>query len=195
MTSLACTDFLACIHEFGMISSNYGSITAALLVAFALFLIKELSNRGSQYSGKYHIKTITNTSIEPRHHNLEMFFTFIICSDGYEISGTCEKTGEKNADGEEIIYRGKNRKRGIVTGHIERNYIFNSVMHLHITEKGKDREFSTYMSIKFKRISWPNSLFKGVFSSTAADSQGEIFCQRSSFSEHPKKYAPARPNS
>ncbi|MNN72246.1 hypothetical protein D3C81_1882630 [compost metagenome] len=123
-----------------------------------------------------------------RYKDLRTFFTFVICSDGYEISGTSEKTGEIVEDGERIIYNGKSRKRGMVTGHIERNYIFNSVMHLHVTEEGRDRDFSTYISIKINRFSVFRAGYLGRFYSTAADSQGAIVCQRSQFQDHPKAY-------
>lgn len=188
MTVLECSDWLGCLHEFGMISSNYGSLVAALFAALIFFIVREISNRGSYYSGTFYVLSETVVSRVKRYEDLNMFFTFIICSDGYVISGTCEKTAEIVSDGEQIPYHGGRRKRGIVTGHVERNYIFNSVMHLHIIEEGRDRNFSTYMAVTMKRLPWLRKNFRGDFYSTAGDSQGVLEFRRMPFDEHPKRY-------
>ncbi len=177
--------FINKVHSFGMLSSNYGSLIAALIAAMILFVIRESINRADNYSGTFYIKkTVEETAYNP-YRGMDHFYTFVIYSDGHVISGTSEKTGEISAKGA-IEYIGSDRTRGIISGVVERNYIRSSVMNIHITEHGS-REYTTYMSIKVARYRLTQRPLIGRFYSTAANVKGVVLCGREEFKEHPTK--------
>ena len=175
-------------HEFGRASSNYGSLVAALMATFIaapiIFLIKENKNRGSDFSGVFWMKSTTlETSYNP-YRGLQVFHTLVIYSDGYSVGGTSEKTGEISSV-EPKEYVGKDRRRGTVTGRIERNYTRQSFLHLHIVENGERRDSTLYIKVPIKSINKRRLQLGGEFYSTAANSTGNIVWKRNSFSEHP----------
>lgn len=173
------------VHCFGMVSSNYGSLIAALIAAMILFVIRESINKADNYSGTFYIKkTVEETAYNP-YRGMDHFYTLIIYSDGHVISGTSEKTGEISAAGAKE-YIGSDRTRGVINGVVERNYIRSSVMNIHITEQGS-REYTTYMSIKVARYRLTQRPLIGRFYSTAGNVKGVVLCGREEFNEHPTR--------
>lgn len=172
------------VHCFGSASTNYGSLIATLVAAVVLFVIKEYSNRASNYSGVFFTRsTVVSTDYNP-YRDMRTFHTLVIFSDGYVISGTSEKTGDISMKGA-CEYVGKQKIRGVVTGRIERNYIRGSVIHMHIVEQGFDREITTYMSVRVRKYSFFIGPLKGEFYTTASNAKGDVQCGREKFSEHP----------
>ncbi|WP_161492854.1 hypothetical protein [Pseudomonas putida] len=181
--------WLSNVHEFGMVSSNYGSLAAALVVAFVLFFIRELFIRASDYSGVFYVMSTVEDSTYKPYKGMKLFHTLVLCSDGYVVSGTSEKTGDIDAV-RAYEYPGATKIRGEVSGRIERNYFWNTVMNLHIVEQGAERVSSSFMSIKVRRIKCKGSTDSGKFYSTAAQSKGVLMCGRESFKEHPIGHSP-----
>ena len=173
------------IHDFGVVSSNYGSLVATLIAAAIFFIIREYSNQASDYSGVFYAKsTVVSTSYNP-YRGMQTFHTLVLFSDGYVISGTSEKTGDISLKKGPCEYVGSQRVRGVVTGRVERNYIRSSVFHMHIVEQGFEREITTYISIKMPKCSFSAKLLKGEFYTTASNAKGSVLCGREEFSEHP----------
>jgi len=172
------------LHVFGMASTNYGSLVATLLAALILFSIKEFFNKASNYSGVFFTKSTVMSSDYNPYKKMQTFHTLILFSNGHEVSGTSEKTGDINLE-RSYEYEGAGKIRGLVSGTIERNYIRSSVLNIHIVEKGEKRESTTYMSIKISRYNFRNSSFTGKFYTTAANTKGSVLCGRDGFSEHP----------
>lgn len=181
---------LACfagIDRFGSGSTNYGSLVAALIAAALLFIVREFFIKAANYSGAFYIKTTVEQTARTPYQGMELFYTLVVYSDGHIVAGTSEKTGEV-CDAHSMEYKGKNKKRGVVSGVVERNYFRSSVMNIHIVEQGQDREYTTYMSIKVRRFRSTKSVYSGTFYSTAANSKGSVLCGRSVSSEHPTGY-------
>lgn len=187
MISIICSyavNFFAAIHAFGLASTNYGSLVTTLLAALVLFSIKEFFNKASNYSGVFYTKsTVVSTAYNP-YKQMQTFHTLILFSDGYQVSGTCEKTGDIDSN-RSYEFEGAGKVRGVVSGSIERNYIRNSVLNIHIVEQGNKRESTTFMSIKIRRYNLRKLPFGGNFYTTAANTKGSVLCGRDSFSEHP----------
>jgi hypothetical protein len=172
------------LHAFGMESTNYGSLVTTLIAALILFSIKEFFNQASNYSGVFFTKsTVVSTAYNPYKH-MQTFHTLILFSDGHEVSGTSEKTGDIDSN-RSYEFEGAGKIRGVVSGSIERNYIRSSVLNIHIVEQGQKRESTTYMSIKIRRYNFRKLPFSGRFYTTAANTKGSVLCGRDSFSEHP----------
>tara|TARA_R100000750_G_C2342911_1_gene94969 strand:- start:904 stop:1539 length:636 start_codon:yes stop_codon:yes gene_type:complete len=180
------------IHNFGLASSNYGSLVAALVTAVVIFTIREFFNRAANYSGVFHTKSSATSSAYNPYRNLITFHTLILYSDGYIISGTSEKTGDMTPEACND-FEGVGKSRGVITGRVERNYIRSSVLHLHIIEKGELRDSTIYMLVKIDRYRFFGLIFKrfipfsGEFYSTAANTKGTVLCGREAFKEHPSK--------
>lgn len=184
--------FFSSIHEFGTLSSNYGSLIAAIIVAFVLFSIRELFNKAHDYSGVYYTKsTVKSTSYNP-YRGMQLFHTLVLYSDGYVVYGTSEKTGDVDK-ARSYEYQGAGKVRGEVSGRVERNYLRSSVMHIHIVEKGSERDSTSYMTIKVRRFRFQNPLNSGFFYSTAARSEGIVLCGREFFKDHPTGCLPFQP--
>ncbi|WAH59977.1 hypothetical protein LZ023_10725 [Pseudomonas silvicola] len=181
---------LACfsgIDKFGGASTNYGSLVAALIAAALLFIVREFFIKAANYSGAFYIKTTVEETARNPYRGMEVFYTLVVYSDGHIVAGTSEKTGEICV-AHSMEYEGKNKRRGVVSGVVERNYFRSSVMNIHIIEQGQEREYTTYMSIKVRRYRSANGVYSGTFYSTAANSKGSVLCGRAVFSEHPTGY-------
>lgn len=180
---------LLAVHEFGLISSNYGSLVAGILAvfisAYLLFQLKERRVPPSRFCGVFYVETKTESSAYKPFINIRVFRTVIIFTDGNTVQGTSEITGEINRDGP-VEHIGNRRTRGIVTGRVERNYTRGSKLHLQIVEKGRRRDSSIYIEV-------PITFFEGVgelngeFYTTAADSSGKLRWQKKPFKEHPSR--------
>ena len=177
------------LHVFGMESTNYGSLVTTLIAALILFSIKEFFNKASNYSGVFFTKsTVESTAYNP-YKQMQTFHTLILFSNGHEVSGTSEKTGDIDSK-RSYEFEGAGKIRGVVSGSVERNYIRSSVLNIHIVEQGEKRESTTYMSIKISRYNLRKLPFSGKFYTTAANTKGRVLCGRDNFSEHPSGHLP-----
>ncbi|QHG24577.1 hypothetical protein [Pseudomonas sp. DTU12.1] len=177
------------IHSFGSVSSNYGSLVAAIIVAGMLFIIRELSIRSKNYSGVFYtMSTVESSSYNP-YKGMQLFHTLVLYSDGYVICGTSEKTGDIDSK-RGCEYEGAQKIRGEVTGRVERNYLWSTVMNLHIVEQGEKRESTSFMTVKVSRFNFRKAQNAGGFYSTAANTKGRVLCGRELFSEHPTGCSP-----
>lgn len=177
-------EWMSAVHAFGCISSNYGSLVAAVIVAIILFGIRELFNKASKFSGVFYTKSTVKETAHTPFSGMRLYHTLVLYSDGYLISGTSEKTGDVSKV-RAYEFPGAGKIRGEVSGRIERNYLRASVMNLHIVENGLERESTTLMTIKIPRLKLFNSVGKGCFYSTAGKAVGDLLCGRESFSDHP----------
>lgn len=164
-------NMLLAAHAFGVGSSNYGSLVAALiatfLAAWAVFLIRENRVKASGLCGVFYIETINSATSYNPHKQLRAFRTLILFTDGYVIQGTSEKTGDISLL-ECQEYVGTRRCRGSISGRIERNYTKKCVMHIQIVEEGTQRVSTIYLKIPLDKIEKEGRL-KGTFYTTAAD--------------------------
>lgn len=170
---------------------------STIMAAIAIFLYKEHFGLPPRVSGVFHTKSKVTQSTASNQSGLLVFHTLVLCSDGKEIIGTSEKTGEINLSGEKIRYIGDKRIRGVVTGRVERKYLGRSEIHLHVEEDGSTRKSTIFFSFKlpliaaiipFRQAQIPT----GSFNTTAADSKGTTERSDLPFPEHPTHYVPPR---
>lgn len=178
------------INQFGGESSNYGSLVAALMAALIIFAIREVLIRSKNYSGVFFTKSTVEMSSYNPYMGMQVFHTLVLYSDGYVVSGTSEKTGDIDKK-RSYEFQGAGKIRGVVTGRIERNYFFSSVMNLHIVEQGV-RESTSFMTITMLRYRRKGVVNVGAFYSTAANAKGSVLCGRDSFKDHPIGYVPCQ---
>ncbi len=173
----------ATLHDFGSMSSNYGSLAAALITALIIFWIKESRVPASRFCGVFYIETHTLETAYNPFKGMTVYRTIIMFTDGHLIQGTSERTGEINST-DAVEFIGDKRCRGVVVGRIEKNYTRGSVLHLQVVEKGRMRDSTIYFEIPISIFEGKGAL-EGKFYTTAADSSGDVKWQRQSFKKHP----------
>jgi hypothetical protein len=103
-------------------------------------------------------------------------YVIILIREGNRIEGTGELMYENSSTGKRFYY-GKNRRRSVVTGYIEKNYFSKDKIQLHVVEDGFGRVSSHFYELTVKK----NKPMEGSFSSMVADSTGAATCQRDTF--------------
>ena len=152
------------------------TVFSGIVLAFIFFFFREKVFSLPNISGIWNIRSETNTTEYNPYQNLELRFVAMLCCGGSRISGTIEKVYEKSSTGK-ISYTGKNRTRGEIDGFVEKRYFSKDRVKLHIIEHGQKRDSTMYHELIVER----NGQMKGSFSSTAADSKGDVTWQRDAF--------------
>jgi hypothetical protein len=167
-------------HMFADVISGF---LGTLLAAAVFFLLKEYVFTIPKFSGMFYLKSMTEGSKRNPYVGLTVYHTLVLYSDGVSVEGSSEKTGEINNIGEGLPYYGEHRRRGKVSGRIQRNYFKPSTLNLHIEEDGELRVSSIYIGFKVTR----ETILDGYFRSTAADSSGITLWFDQPLPEHPTR--------
>lgn len=151
-----------------------GTIIGGLLLTFLLFILNEFVFRKTNLSGDWTATIEILSTIHNPYKNLKIVYQIHLLQKGYEISGTGEKIKDINKDGSVTNFEREKRVIINVEGYYERKYLAKSKLFLKITEAGRKRESraSYYLTIKGEKQ------LKGTFSSTAADSRGEVIMKK-----------------
>lgn len=176
------------VDAFGSGSNNYGSIITGLITASLLYFFKAIFMPAPSCSGTYYTKSTVIESTWNPYKGMNAFHTIIISCNGNEITGSSEMTGEI-CKKHKLEYQGAGKRRGEVTGCIERRAFRRSIMRLHIVEQGAHRKFTISLDVKLGLFGRASGLLSGQFYSSAANSKGTVLCGRKEFKEHPTGYS------
>ena len=151
------------------------TVIGGIVLAIVLFLFREKFFPLRDISGKWNIRSHTKKTAYNPYQNMELRYIAMLMCEGTKISGTVEKVYENSSAGK-LSYIGENRTLGEIDGSVKR-YFLKSRVNLHITEHGQRRDSTTIHNLVVERY----GQMSGSFSSTAADSEGEVTWQRDVF--------------
>ena len=166
-------DLLKPIIETNNFDSLLSDLIVGILLVFIFFLYREKISPLPNISGKWYFRTTTEQTIYNPYKNMTIDYDAIILQNGQNIEGTIEKFFENSINGKKE-YIGKDRIHATLRGYIERNYLGKDKIRVHITEKGEERESTSYYELKKEC----GDTLNGTFDSTAANSTGTTIWQR-----------------
>lgn len=175
-------DIIKSIHQFGLLSNNYGSLAAGILVIFftgaILFFIKDIIKKPPTLTNVFYLSLKTEKSSYNPYIGLTSFYTLNIIDYGNNsITGYIEKTHDIENDGKRRVYTGKNRNQGTIHGSIQRVYFGKNKLTILIEINGHLR--ASTIVITMPKISKKSMM--GSFYTTAADSSGIAIIQDTRF--------------
>lgn len=173
---------LKSIHQFGLLSNNYGSLVSGILVVIftgtILFFIKDVLKKPPILTSTFYLSLRTEVSSYNPYIGLTSFYTLNIIDNGNNsITGRIEKTHDIENNAKRREYTGKNRNQGTVHGSIQRVYFGRNKLSILIEINGNLRASS--IVINMPKIN--KKLMHGTFSTTAADSSGTAIMQNTKF--------------
>lgn len=152
------------------------TVLGGLILTLILFWIKEKLRPLPEITGHWYFKIHTkDTSFQP-FSDMELTYEAMIWTEGHVVHGTAEKIYEKSSTGEQE-YIGERRVRATIRGYIEKNYLGQHRLFLHVVEAGEMRESTCFHQLEFA----PNDCMVGTFTSTVAKQSGAVSWQRESF--------------
>jgi len=152
-----------------------GTIIGGLLLTLFLFVLNEFVFPKKNLTGEWETKiTIINTGYNP-FKNLVIEYKMHLIQKGYELSGSGEKTKDIKPNGSETVFLRENRVNVEIDGYFERKYLGKSRIYLNIIENGRKRKTRTTYILTLKN----KKNLNGTFISTAADSNGIVFMNKS----------------
>ena len=149
------------------------TLFSGIVLAFIFFFFREKVFSLPNISGIWNIRSETKKTKYNPYQNMELRYVAMLCCGGSRIRGTIEKVYEKSSV-DKLSYIGENRTRGEIDGFVEKRYFSKDRVKLHIIEHGQNRDSTTFHDLIVER----NGQMKGSFSSTAADSKGDVTWQR-----------------
>ena len=152
------------------------TIIGGIILTFLFFLIKEKLFNLPNISGKWYFQTKTVETKYNPYKNMILGYVAVIWKEGNRVEGTIEKVYENSSTGIRNI-DGKNRKRSIFQGSIEKRYFQPSILQLHVNENAEGRESTTYYELKVKS----KDNLDGFFNSMIAEQSGTTIWQRTPF--------------
>lgn len=147
-----------------------GTIIGGLAFTLILFILNELVFPKINLTGEWTaVLKIKKTTYKP-YENLAIEYKLHILQKGNELIGSGEKIKDINTDGSQTIFQPEKRVQIEINGYYRKKYFSKSKVYLNIFEEGRNRESrSTYIL----NVDEDKKL-KGVFTSTAANSEGDV---------------------
>lgn len=152
-----------------------GTVIGGLLFTVILFFLNEHIFTTDNLTGEWNVTSVTEETSYNPYRNLQLFNTFHLLQKGHEIIGSGEKTKEITSSGTEQEYERGKRTLFKINGYYERKFLGQSKIYLNIIEDGLKRETRTTYILTVKN----KNTLTGTFTSTAADSSGQIKMEKS----------------
>lgn len=172
------------------LSETIATVLGGAILTFLFFFAKEQLFPIPKITGRWYFETRTVETAYKPFEGMLLRYVAMIWQEGPVIRGTVEKIYEKSSTGERE-YVGKNRTRGILEGNIEKYYLSEDRIHIHMVEDGFGRE----STVLFDLISENASTMSGSFQSMAADQTGIVKYQRNVFLKSPETSPDSSPDS
>jgi hypothetical protein len=159
------------------LSDTVATVLGGTVLTFLFFIAKEKLFPLPDLAGRWYFETsVLETAYKP-FEGMVLRYVAMVWQDGPIVQGTVEKIHEKSSTGERE-YEGKNRTRGVLSGHIQKLYFSKDRIRIHLVEDGFGRE----STIIFDLSSDNDSAMAGSFQSMVADQRGRVEWQRAPFS-------------
>lgn len=152
----------------------YGTIFGGIILAGILFFCNEILFPIPNLSGEWDVNSLTIETTYNSYKNMRLIFNFHIVQKGLEIIGSGEKIKEILSSGRVYDYERDKRIEVDIVGSYRRNIFSSNRLYLNITEKGLKRSVRTTYILN----ACSKRRFCGSFTSTAADSKGQIEMQK-----------------
>jgi hypothetical protein len=152
-----------------------GTIIGGLFLAAFLFFISEHILTLTNLTGEWKAMTVTEKTLYNPYKNLKLSYKFHLLQKGQEIIGSGEKIKETTADGITHEYLPEKRTFLDINGYYQRNIFSADKVFLNIVEDGLVRQSRTTFILTIKK----KNILSGSFTSTAADSSGQITLTKS----------------
>lgn len=156
--------------------SVIATIIGGIVLAIFFFLTKEKIFPLPKVNGCWYFEIETKVTEYIPYRGMILRYVAVLWQEGPYIKGTLEKIYEKSSTGERN-YVGENRTRGVVSGYLEKNYLSEDRVVLHVVEDGHGREYTNFYSL----VVQSNHGMTGEFSSTVAGQSGNAKWQRTEF--------------
>ncbi len=168
------------IKIFGKtVSTILISVISGLLIAFALFLLRERVFPLPEIAGRWCVETHTTQTQKTDYQDMVIQYMAILLREGSTVKGTMEKISENapNSDNPGLKkYDPESRVHGAVEGSIQKLYTGSKdQIVIHIIEEGERRVSTQFHDLT---IEHSDTLFVGAFFSTAANSEGKSVWRR-----------------
>lgn len=144
------------------------TILGGILLTLILFLLNEYVFRKKNFTGEWDVELTTHQTDYKKYQHMKLYYRVHLLQKGNELTGSGEKLKEILSDGKEMTYSEKSTVA--INGYYERKYLGKSRIYLSLIEKGAKREYRTFYVLEISN----NSKLIGKFSSTAANSKGEV---------------------
>jgi hypothetical protein len=159
------------------LSDTIATILGGIVLAFLFFAGREKLFPLPRIAGRWYFETRTvETAFNP-FKGMVLRYVGMIWQEGPVIHGTVEKIYENSSTGERN-YIGKNRTRGTFEGYVDKLYLSEDRIRIHLVEDGLGRESTTFFDLVVDDL----STLSGSFQSMAADQSGVVKWQRDPFS-------------
>lgn len=157
-------------------SNILASLVAGFCLTFMFFVAREKLFPYPDIVGVWYMETVVDQTAYVPFEGMVLRYVMIVWREGSSIKGSAEKIYENSSTGERS-YTGKNRSRVFVEGYIEKKYLGEDRLYLHLSEVGLERESTTFIDL----LVGSSSAMSGAFNSMAASQIGTVEFQRTAF--------------
>lgn len=149
------------------LSDLLSTLIGGILLTYLFFLLREKYFVLPNINGTWSLETTTIVSEYNPYKNMILKYILMIYKEGERIYGTCEKIYENSSTGEHE-YIGKDRKRGTITGSIEKKYFGKDKLLLHIVIDDFGRQSTFFVNLEDQGA----NEFTGIFQSMISNQSG-----------------------
>lgn len=157
-------------------SDLLANLLGGVLLTFVFFVVKEKICPLPGIAGRWYYEIHTEVTAYRSYTGMVLRYVAMTWIEGHTIRGTVEKVYENSSTGRREFV-GLNRTRGVIEGHIEKNYLSKDKIFIHVIERGHGRESTNFFSLIVQK----NGVMTGSFHSMVADQTGTARWQRTSF--------------
>lgn len=158
------------------LSDILATLAGGVLLAILFFWSRERVFPLPKVTGRWYFQVRTQETAYRPYDDMILRYVAMLWREGNRIEGTVEKIYEISSTGERE-YVGKDRTRGKIEGHVEKNYFGKDRVFLHVVEDGHGRESTNF----YELVAESSDRLSGDFTSMVADQKGVALWQRNEF--------------
>lgn len=155
-----------------VIATVVGGIALTLL----FFLAKEKWFPLPPLTGRWYLEQLTQNTAYAPYAGMILRYVVMLWREGNRVEGTAEKIYEKSSTGERAFV-GTNRTRATISGYVEKKYLGQDKIYVHVVEDGHGRESTHHYDL----VMTGADTMSGTFASMVADQDGLVKWQREPF--------------
>lgn len=184
-----------CLTKDFAFGDIWEAVFAAIIIAIIFFWIREKIFGIPDFSGKWYLKSVTETTSYNPYQKMELQHFLFLRLEGNNIRGASEKAYENSSYGKRMThsrhilkYTGTHRARAQIEGSIQKSIFGSDILTLHATEYGERRQSTIYCRFELKKHCFfvsqrKATMFEGEFYSMVADQRGKVFLSKEPFAQ------------